>query len=314
VQVLAGYLDAHFWLLHVAGLERKIIASRTDRAPFFDRVFITAATGAITLAAASKDREPKLVPAALRGMREAVALAGCVSAWGDGGVIALRYAELVEWAALQPQQVRLITLEAAVASEDWVWRIVCCIGSLAGPIHLTRAFLVIGRAVAILGGIPMSGEAREELTYRCLRGDPDGEPSPYICPVPTRDPVVVEGLPFAEWYKQDTRPTQCYADGCQQQGGAEMMKTCARCKMASYCSAACQKTHWKSVHKRCCYSRAYTPPTTTAAVPGKEGDPSQPVGESEGGGSGAESEGGAAPAPAAHAIPPEAAPNVTEPP
>ena len=38
---------------------------------------------------------------------------------------------------------------------------------------------------------------------------------------------------------------------CDRRMPAEKLKTCSRCRVATYCSAACQKSHWK-MHKRSC--------------------------------------------------------------
>ena len=169
--------------MHTEGLGRRSIAIARDAPPYFDRVFVTAGTAAVLLGKASMDAELRLFAGALGGLREAVALAREVSMWVDGGMVALRYAELVEWAALQKKP--LITLEVAVASEDWLWRIRCCLGSLGDPIYLPRASLVAGRAVSILGGTPLTQEAVHVLQWQCIKGDPHGGDNPYICPVRT---------------------------------------------------------------------------------------------------------------------------------
>ena len=181
VQLLDGYFRAYFWLLNTEGLDRRSVAIARDAPPYFDRVFVTAGVAAILLGKASMDAEPRLFAAALGGLREAVALAREVAMWVDGGVVALRYAELVEWAALQKKP--LITLEVAVASEDWLWRIRSCLGSLGDPIYLPRASLVAGRAVTIMGGTPVTQEAVHALQWHCIKGDPHGVGNPYICPV-----------------------------------------------------------------------------------------------------------------------------------
>eukprot|EP00300_Choanocystis_sp_HF-7_P009534 c16478_g1_i3.p2 GENE.c16478_g1_i3~~c16478_g1_i3.p2 ORF type:complete len:338 (-),score=69.12 c16478_g1_i3:95-1108(-) len=41
-------------------------------------------------------------------------------------------------------------------------------------------------------------------------------------------------------------------DRCARCGRTENLKTCAGCKKVAYCSVACQKEHWKSVHKSQC--------------------------------------------------------------
>lgn len=163
------------------GLSRRSIAIAREAPPYFDRVFVTAGAAAMMLGKAVLDAEPRLFATAIGGLREAVALAGEVSMWVDGGLVALRYAELLEWAALQKKP--LVTLEEAVASEDWLWRIRCCLGSLSDPIYLPRASLVAGRAVAILGGTPITLEGVHLLLGHCINGDPHGKDMPYICPV-----------------------------------------------------------------------------------------------------------------------------------
>ena len=42
---------------------------------------------------------------------------------------------------------------------------------------------------------------------------------------------------------------------CGKKGKSKAMKRCAQCKCAVYCSRSCQRTHWKTSHKRDCVAK-----------------------------------------------------------
>ena len=41
----------------------------------------------------------------------------------------------------------------------------------------------------------------------------------------------------------------CAGPGC---GNSDFLKACAACRKVSYCSAGCQKAHWKLCHRKDC--------------------------------------------------------------
>jgi hypothetical protein len=75
----------------------------------------------------------------------------------------------------------------------------------------------------------------------------------------------------------DGLPLECANEGC---GGPGVLR-CARCKSVKYCSAACQKVHWKhGGHKQACTERETATvgaqPATAATVGGRAA-PANPV-------------------------------------
>ena len=90
--------------------------------------------------------------------------------------------------------------------------------------------------------------------------------------VPARESLDIDGVPHSEHYAK--LDDSCASSRCKVTGPD--LKSCSRCKMVHYCSAACQKADWKALHKKACYSRSYTPPApapvqSTAETSSSEG-------------------------------------------
>lgn len=50
----------------------------------------------------------------------------------------------------------------------------------------------------------------------------------------------------------EDKPMTSGCENCRKEADAEKLKVCSRCRTARYCSAACQKAHWKKTHKARC--------------------------------------------------------------
>ncbi|VDC05480.1 unnamed protein product [Peniophora sp. CBMAI 1063] len=70
---------------------------------------------------------------------------------------------------------------------------------------------------------------------------------------PGDDGFIVEEI---QYYIKNPDPLICWNTGCCQVDDhpelAEQLKRCSRCKVVTYCSAECQKKHWKE-HKQDCH-------------------------------------------------------------
>ena len=146
------------------------------------------------------------------------------------------------------------------AIEFFLESIGCRIGMLAGD-YLQRAVMAAGRAVAELGGTPLSMKDQHKmLGLTSVPGvDPAdkavAESKTFICPKPATKPVMMEDddgrlIEQGKLY-DDELQFQCCRYECEVHGET---KKCAACGFVSYCSVACQRAEWKS-HKKNCYPR-----------------------------------------------------------
>ena len=51
----------------------------------------------------------------------------------------------------------------------------------------------------------------------------------------------------------DNRPRVCANCGSSPTAGGDELRLCSRCRVVSYCSQECQRSHWKKKHKKVCF-------------------------------------------------------------
>lgn len=56
---------------------------------------------------------------------------------------------------------------------------------------------------------------------------------------------------------------------CEACGAPGAIQRCARCRLAVYCGAACQRSHWRGSHKRTCRAAGTMPPGGFGEAPGQ---------------------------------------------
>jgi hypothetical protein len=125
----------------------------------------------------------------------------------------------------------------AALFDQWQEELPECVADMA---HGSPAVAEIQAALAADGGAALAADGGAALAALRAAGEAyDATVARFMATLPSLPPPVAK--------------RHCSAAACNEpEEHAGQFKTCARCRRAWYCSAACQRAHWKEGHKREC--------------------------------------------------------------